>query len=96
MKTARVGSARIVKVDAYNVGVQQLREIDVTKKVGDKRVKTGEKKLEWVECGYYGHRLDHAAESALFVAMPEGEPITPQMVREAVSEIAALTRGAMK
>lgn len=88
-----VGSARIVRVDAHNVAVQQLREVEVTEKVGTKRVKTGETRTEWVECGYYGHRMDHAAESALFVAMPEGEPITPALLRKAVADILASLDG---
>lgn len=86
----KVGSTRIVRVDEHNVAVQVYREIEATEKNDDgKRVKTGGMIYRWVEAGYYGHRLDHAAESALFVSMPIGEPITPKMIRDAIGEIVA-------
>ena len=80
----RVGSTRIVRVDEHNVAVQVYREIEATEKNDDgKRVKTGEKVCRWVEAGYYGHRMDHAAASALFLSMPIGEPITTKLIRDA-------------
>jgi hypothetical protein len=54
--------------------------------------KTKETRLVWQEQGYYGHRLKWAAESALYEAMPFGEPITPQMIRDAVDRIVEATK----
>jgi hypothetical protein len=85
---ARVGSARIVRVDAHNVAVEVYSEI--TSK------KTGETRTEWKEAGYYGHRLDYAAQSALYESMPYGEPITPEMISNAVAEIVANTKAALE
>jgi hypothetical protein len=91
-----IGATRIVRVDAHNVAVEQYTATEVVEKGEDgKRVKTGATREEWKEVGYYGHRIDHAAESALFVAMPEGEKITPQMIREAVFKIVAETNAAV-
>lgn len=79
-----LGATRIKRVDTHNVAVERFSAITNNK--------TKETRHDWQEVGYYGHRIDHAAESALFVTMPEGEPITPQMIREAVAEIVAETR----
>ena len=88
MSEPRVGSARIVRVDALNIAVEVYKAVEVTEKGEDgKRTKTGAVVHRWEESGYYGHRLDHAAESALFQAMPHGEPITPKMIRDAVADI---------
>lgn len=82
------GSARIIRVDEHNVAVQVYREIEATERTDEgKRVKTGKKLYRWVDAGYYGHRIDHAAESALFLAMQVGEPITAESIRSAVKQI---------
>lgn len=92
-----IGATRIVRVDAHNIAVEQYTATEVVEKGEDgKRVKTGATREEWKEVGYYGHRIDHAAESALFVAMPEGEPLTPQMVRNAIAQIVAQTMAAFE
>jgi len=83
------GDTRIVRVDEHNVAVQVYTEMDVVRVEGKKRVKTGEKRCEWRDRGYYGHRLDYAAESALFLAMPYGEQITPAVIKDAVRSISA-------
>lgn len=84
---------RIVRVDAHNVAVEYLREVEVTEKdESGKRLKTGQKRQEWTEEAYYGHRLDMAAKTALFNALPIGEPVTPELVRAAVEEIVARTK----
>lgn len=75
----KVGATRIRRIDSHNVAVERYSAI-----VNNK---TKEVRHDWQEVGYYGHRIEHAAESALFVAMPEGEPITPKMIRDAVAEI---------
>lgn len=75
----QIGATRIKRVDAHNVAVERYSAITNTK--------TKETRYDWQEVGYYGHRIDHAAESALFTAMPEGEKITPQMIRDAVAQI---------
>lgn len=80
----RVGNARIVRSDKYNVAVEVLNEVT--------NPKTKETRLVWQEQGYYGHRLKWAAESALYEAMPFGEPITPQMIRDAVDRIVEATK----
>ena len=85
---ARIGSTRIVRADAHNVAVEQYSEIE--------NPKTKEKRREWKEVGYYGHRLEWAAESALYLAMPEGEQITPKMVHDAVAEIVANTKEVLR
>ena len=84
----RIGSVRIVRADSLNVAVQVFSEII--------NPKTKEKRLGWQDRGYYGHRLDHAAESALFQAMPEGQPITAADVRSAIAEIVASTHKALE
>lgn len=89
-------TTRIVKHDAHNFAVQVLVEVEVTEKVGKNRVKTGETRTEWQDKGYYGHRLEWAAESALHQAMPEGEPVTPAMVKNAVELIVNATVGHVK
>ena len=87
---------RIVRVDAHNVAVEYLREIEVMEKDGSgKRVKTGETRQEWVEEAYYDHRLDLAAKTALFSALPVGEPVTPELIRAAIEEIVARTKEAL-
>jgi len=80
-------SARIVRADEHNYGVQIYTRVETAKKVGNKIVKTGEVRGEWQDKGYYGHRLDWAAESALFLSMPYGEQITSAMLKAAVQEI---------
>lgn len=80
-----LGATRIVKSDSHNFAVERYSAIT--------NRQTKETRHDWQEVGYYGHRLDYAAESALFVAMPQGEPVTPQMVRDAVARIVAETKG---
>jgi hypothetical protein len=92
----KLGSTRVVRVDAHNVAVQQFVEVEVSVKGGDgKRSKTGEMRQEWQERGYFGHRLDHAAESALFLSMPIDESITAKMVKDAIAEITENTKGVL-
>lgn len=78
--------ARIVKVDSYNFAVQYEKEIEG---------RNGVKRKEWVDGGYFGHRLDHAAEFAVSHGFDIGEPITPKSVREAVRDIVKNTKEAM-
>ena len=93
----KAGTARIVRIDAHNVAVEVLTEIEESEKGADgKRVKTGGTRLEWQERGYYGHRLEWAAESALFEAMPQDKPITKEMIRDAVKEIVAATKDSLR
>lgn len=88
----KVGSCRIVKADNHNYAVEKYSEIEIVEKNADgKREKTGKHRREWVEVGYFGHRLDWAAESAIFQSMPVGE-ITPQLLRSCVKEIVENTR----
>ncbi len=88
---------RIVRVDAHNVAVEYLREVEVTERDDSgKRLKTGEKRQEWAEEAYYGHRLELAAKTALFNAMPVGVPVTPELIREAVEEIVCRTKEALR
>lgn len=97
LQVSKVGSARIVRADAHNIAVEILREIENTEKGSDgKRVKTGTTRSEWVEAGYYGGNLQWAAESALYQAMPEGEVITPQMIKDAVAEIVRQTKAVIE
>lgn len=93
MNEPRVGSARIVRCDALNIAVEVYKAIEVREKQEDGTMpKTGAVAHRWEESGYYGHRLDHAAESALFQSMPHGEQITPKMIRDAIAEIVANTK----
>ena len=78
--------ARIVKVDWYNFAVQYEKEIEG---------RNGVKRKEWVDGGYFGHRLDHAAEFAVSHGFDIGEPITPADVRNAVRRIVRETRAAL-
>ncbi len=87
MNEPRVGSARIVRVDTHNVAVEVYVEVEVSKKVGNKRVKTGATRREWKESGYYGGNLLWAAESALYQSLPFGEVVTPDLIKKAVAEI---------
>ena len=84
-------SARIVRVDAYNVAVQELR--DVESRV--KGVKTGHTRKEWMDAGYYGHRLEWAAESALFQSLKVDSPITKETIKQAVAEIVEETKACL-
>ena len=70
---------RIVRVDSHNFAVQVLATI--------KNKETGEERQEWQDKGYYGHRLDWAAESAIHQAVPVGEVVTKQVVADAVAVI---------
>lgn len=86
-------AVRIVRCDRFNVAVERLVEVEVVETGPDgKRSKTGQKREEWQETGYYGHRIEHAAEEALFEAMPIGGQVTPQMVKDAVAEIVRQTK----
>lgn len=86
---------RIVKCDTHNFAVQVLVAVDETVKGDDgKRVKTGAQREEWQDKGYYGHRLDWAAESALHQAVPVGEVVTKSVVDAAVAEIVKQTKEA--
>lgn len=86
--------ARIVRCDEHNVAVQIFTETEKKVKGDDgKFTKTGETVWEWKDAGYYGHRIDHAAESALFLSLPKDEPITGAMIKAAVAEIVAQTKG---
>ena len=78
--------ARIVKVDEYNFAAQYEKTIEG---------RDGKKRKEWTDAGYFGHRLDHAAEFALSKAFDIGEPITPADVRNAVRRIVRETRTAL-
>lgn len=80
-----MNKTRIVRVDSLNFAVQVLATI--------KNKETGEERQEWQDKGYYGHRLEWAAESAVHQAIPVDEPVTPAMVREAVKEIVTRTKG---
>lgn len=94
---AKVGDVRIVRADEHNVAVERYVEVDVfDKDDAGKRIKTGDKRCEWREVGYYGHRIEWAAESALFQAMPVGSVITAEEVRRAVLDIARATKEALK
>lgn len=92
-------SARIVRVDAYNVAVQELRDVETITteggKRGGKRTKTGETRSEWVDAGYYGHRLEWAAESALFQSLKVDSPITKETIKQAVAEIVKETKACL-
>lgn len=79
--------ARIVKVDEYNFAAQYEKTIEG---------RDGKKRKEWTDAGYFGHRLDHAAEFALSKAFDIGEPITPKSIREAVKDIVKNTKEAME
>jgi len=83
-----LGSTRIVRADEHNVAVERYDEIT--------NPKTKETRREWREVGYYGHRIEHAAESALFNALPYGEQVTPQMIRDAVATIVENTKVVLK
>lgn len=76
---------RIIRADALNFAVEVLETIKGKDDKPDRE--------EWVTKGYYGHRLEWAAESALHLAMPMDEPVTPQMVKDAVASIVAETKG---
>lgn len=86
------GATRIIRSDAHNVAVERYVKITPKAKDGEP---TPEPRYEWQEVGYYGHRLDFAANSALFQAMPIGEPITADMIRKAVDDIVARTQEAV-
>jgi len=87
MNEPAVGSTRIVRVDTHNVAVEVYVEVEVSEKVGDKRVKTGATRREWKESGYYGGNLLWGAESAMFQSLPAGEVVTPDLIKKAVAEI---------
>lgn len=82
-----MNKVRIVRCDKHNIAVEEL--VEVTSK------KTGEKRTEWQEAGYYGHRVVHAAEQALFAGLPIGECVTPEIVSQAVKTIIDETRAAL-
>ncbi len=86
-----MNQVRIVRSDAHNFAVEQL--VTVEGKTEGK--KDGTTRQEWQEVGYYGHRLDHAAESAIHRGCPVGEVVTPAMVKEAVAGIVAQTKDAL-
>jgi len=93
----KVNPVRIKRIDRYNVAVERLVEVEVSERGADgKRSRTGVKRQEWQETGYYGHRIDHAAEEALFEACPIGEVVTPETVKSAVKEIVRQTKDLLK
>jgi hypothetical protein len=52
------GKFRIKRLDLNNIVVEELKEISIL----EDRVKTGEKKKEWVALGYFGN-LEKALKS---------------------------------
>lgn len=76
--------ARIVKVDSRNFAVQELRTIEPKAKKGEVAAPP---RTEWVDQGYFGHRLDHAAKFALSASFEDGEQVTPEMITQAVAVI---------
>ena len=85
------GDVRIVRVDAHNVAVQQYVQPALPPK-SKKNPNPVQREAEWRDVGYYGHRLDFAAEHALFKAVPEGERITQDTIRAAVAQIVKSTK----
>jgi hypothetical protein len=92
MAELREGAARIVRADAHNFAVERYVKIVPKTKEGEPEKPA---RFEWQEAGYYGHRLDFAANSALFQSMPIGEAVTPKMVADATAEIVRLTKDAL-
>jgi hypothetical protein len=89
----KLGSTRIVKADAHNYAVERYEEIEnTTKNEEGKRERSGTFRREWKEVGYYGHRLDWAAESAIFEGIKNGSEITKQLLKECVKEIVQNTQ----
>lgn len=89
--------SRIIRCDKHNMAVEELNLVEIVDidPVTKKRTKTGNTREEWVEVGYYGHRVELAAEQALFSALPIGEAVTPQMVAQAVKTICEETLKAL-
>ena len=80
--------ARIVKADERNFAVQVLKTLT--------NPKTKQSREEWVDEGYFGHRLDHAAEFVLLRGFAVDDPITPKDVKAAVAGIVAQTKAALR
>ena len=81
--------ARIIKADSRNFAVQELRTIEPKAKKGEQAPLP---RTEWVDQGYYGHRLDHAARFAISASFEDGETITPELVEKAVETIVGETK----
>ncbi len=69
---------RIIKADAHNYAVQQ-----VVTRAKDKP----NERLEWENTGYFGAKLDWAAESALFKSFPSDTVISRETINDAVQRI---------
>lgn len=79
--------ARIVRCDERNFSVQVFKTIV--------NPKTKEEREEWVDEGYYGHRLDHAAAAALLRGFDVGEAVTEESVKKAYAAIVRETKEAL-
>lgn len=92
-----MNKVRIVRCDKHNIAVEELVQVEVIERdpVTKKRTKTGETKMVWQESGYYGHRVEYAAQQALFAGLPIGECVTPEIVAEAIKTIVEETKKAI-
>lgn len=89
MRNPEVGTARIVKSDGHNVCVQVYTQT--------RNPKTKElNPPQWVDNGYFGHRIDHAAGWALFESMREKDAITRAVVEDAIKRIVDATKAALE
>lgn len=89
---------RIRRVDLHNVAVEFEREFEIFDRPPGTKGKgkpTGKYRRQWVEEAYYGHRLEQAAKTALFEAVPIGATVTPELIRAAVEEIVERTKEAV-
>lgn len=83
---------RIVKVDSRNFAVQAFETIQPRTK---KDEQPGLPRTEWVDQGYFGHRLDQAARFAISDSFETGELVTPDAVAKAVQTIVSETQKLM-
>lgn len=77
----KIGDVRIVKVDDLNYCVQRCKEIDGKDKTG-----VSTKRLDWVDAGYYGDKIEWAARAALMAKVPEGKALLGEF-KKAVQDI---------
>lgn len=96
MSKSQVIRTRIRKSDAHNFEIETYKEVISTSDSKDGTRKKGDSRWEWVGGRFYGHNLAVAAEFALLAAMPDGEVVTPSMVKAAVKTIVNETRSVMR
>ena len=87
--TEQPKQTRIVRVDELNYAVQTLETVTP-------RDKTQHPHQEWQYSGYYGHRLDWAALSAIHRGLPVGGTVTADAVDAAVKRIVNETKQVMR